>query len=56
LDLESGNGAIEAVGIDNFRLTSAVPEPGSVAMTIAVWPWSARPVVGAALDAGTAVC
>lgn len=35
LNLESGNGAIEVVGIDNFRLTAAVPEPGSVAMILA---------------------
>lgn len=35
LNLESGNGAVEVVGIDNFRLTAAVPEPGSVAMLLA---------------------
>lgn len=33
LSLEAGNGPIEVLHIDNVRLTSAVPEPGTWAMT-----------------------
>jgi hypothetical protein len=35
LNLESGDGAVEVVGIDNFRVTAAVPEPGSMALVMA---------------------
>ncbi len=35
INLESGNGPIEVVGIDNVRLTSAVPEPQTWAMGLA---------------------
>ncbi|HIV71229.1 MAG TPA: PEP-CTERM sorting domain-containing protein [Candidatus Aquabacterium excrementipullorum] len=34
INLESGNGPIEVVGVDNVRVT-AVPEPGVVAMVLA---------------------
>lgn len=34
LNLESGNGPVEVVGIDNVRVT-AVPEPGSVTLALA---------------------
>lgn len=33
ISLEAGNGPIEVLHIDNIRLTSAVPEPGTWAMT-----------------------
>ena len=35
INLESGNGPIEYVGIDNVRITSAVPEPQTWAMGLA---------------------
>ena len=35
INLESGNGPIEVVGIDNLRVTSAVPEPQSWALGLA---------------------
>ncbi|RZL10219.1 MAG: PEP-CTERM sorting domain-containing protein [Rubrivivax sp.] len=35
INLESGNGPIEVVGIDNLRITAAVPEPQSWALLLA---------------------
>lgn len=35
LSMEAGNGAVEVVGLDNFRVTSAVPEPETYALMLA---------------------